>query len=225
MCLRHVGRVGSRPRILSDAGNSGCHLLHFVCGHGEIHAGAGLGVPDSRRFSRAGRCRLQEEPLADCGCPRRTRSFRLLSSPAYSESRCSGMVARLLPFVRRSRWRLPFHAADATLRIRFEGLDKGIRGGACCSLISIRSRGANCCAGRPREWWRWVCAGTEAQRSHPGNLPTSFSFSPTIWAMPTLPVTDAPISAPRTSTTLPQREGVFSRLTRTPPSAPQRASG
>ena len=33
------------------------------------------------------------------------------------------MVARLLPFVRRSRRRFPCHAADATLRIRFEGLE------------------------------------------------------------------------------------------------------
>ena len=65
---------------------------------------------------------FKEEPLVDCGCPRRTRSFRRLSSPVHSESRRPGVVARLLPFVRRSRWRVPCHAADAALRIRCEGL-------------------------------------------------------------------------------------------------------
>ena len=45
------------------------------------------------------RGRLQKKPLADCGRPRRARSFRLLSSSADSESRCPEVVARLLPFV------------------------------------------------------------------------------------------------------------------------------
>jgi hypothetical protein len=36
------------------------------------------------------------------------------------------VVARLLPFVRRSRRRFPCHAADATLWIRFEGLESAL---------------------------------------------------------------------------------------------------
>ena len=49
--------------------------------------------------------------------------FDYLSPLVHSESRCPGVVARLLPFVRRSRRRFPCHAADATARIRFEGLE------------------------------------------------------------------------------------------------------
>lgn len=81
------------------------------------------GVPDSRRVSRAGRGRVQEEPLGDCGCPRRTRGFRLLSSSACSKPWRPGVVARLLPLLRRFRWWLLCHAADATLPIRFEDLE------------------------------------------------------------------------------------------------------
>ena len=47
------------------------------------------------------------------------RSFR----PVHSESRSPGVVAGLLSFVRRSRRRFPCRAADATLRIRFRGLE------------------------------------------------------------------------------------------------------
>jgi hypothetical protein len=75
------------------------------------------GVPESRRFSRASRGRVQAEPLADCGCPHRTRNFRFLSSCIHSEPRCSRVVARLLPFIRRSRRRFPCHAADATKQV------------------------------------------------------------------------------------------------------------
>jgi len=43
------------PSLLSDAADSDCHVLHFVCRHGEFHAGAGAGATDSGRFSRADR--------------------------------------------------------------------------------------------------------------------------------------------------------------------------
>ena len=70
---------------------------------------------------------FKKEPLAACGRPRRTRSFRFLSSCIHSESRCSPVVARLLAFIRRSRRRFPCHAAEATLRIRFGDLDRYAR--------------------------------------------------------------------------------------------------
>lgn len=95
----------------------------FVRRHWEFHTSVGAGVPDSRRFSRPGRDRFHEESLGDRGCPRRTRSFRPLSSSVDSESWCPCVVARLLPFVRRSRRRFPCDGADATTRIRFEGLE------------------------------------------------------------------------------------------------------
>lgn len=53
--------------------------------------------------------------------------IRLLSyffhDPFHSESWSPGVVARLLPFVRRSRRRFLCHVANATFRIRFQGLE------------------------------------------------------------------------------------------------------
>ena len=89
-------------------------LLRFVCRRWEFAAGASVGVPSSWRVSPAGRDRVQEEPLADRGCPRRSRCFRLLSSPVHLRSRYPAVVARLLPFLRRSRRWLPCRATDAT---------------------------------------------------------------------------------------------------------------
>jgi hypothetical protein len=54
---------------------------------------------------------------------RRTRSIRLLSSTVHSEPGCPNVVARLLPFLRHSRWRFPCHAASAAFRIRTEDLE------------------------------------------------------------------------------------------------------
>ena len=56
------------------------------------------------------------------GRPRRPRSCRLLSSPVHSESRCPGVVAWILSFVRRFCRRIPCRAVDTTLRLRLEGL-------------------------------------------------------------------------------------------------------
>src|SRR6185437_8824734 len=95
---------------------------YVLFAHGEFHACAGPGVSDSRRVSGAGSGGIQEEPLDSCGCPGRTRSFRLLSSPVHPESGRPDVVAGILPWVSRSGRRFSCHAADAALGVCCQGL-------------------------------------------------------------------------------------------------------
>jgi hypothetical protein len=73
-------------------------------------------------FTALGVGSLQEEPLARCGSPRRTWSFRPPSPPDNSQSCCPRLVARLLSCIRRFRRRVCCRSADAASRICFEGL-------------------------------------------------------------------------------------------------------
>jgi len=49
-----VAGFDSRPRLLSDAADRDCHLLHFVCSHGKVHSGPGHRVRGGGHVFRAG---------------------------------------------------------------------------------------------------------------------------------------------------------------------------